>query len=68
LAGAAIIVSIALIELVFKKGILRKLYYFLVVQYSYILAWFEFLTGRYKVTWEKTDSSRDLKNVMDKVK
>lgn len=68
LAGAAIIVSIALIELVFKKALLRKLHYFLVVQYSYILAWFEFLTGRYKVTWEKTDSSRDLKNVMDKVK
>jgi biofilm PGA synthesis N-glycosyltransferase PgaC len=68
LAGAAIIVSIALIELIFKKALHRKLYYFFIVQYSYILAWFEFLTGRYKVTWEKTDSSRDLKNVIDRVK
>lgn len=68
LAAALIIISVALIEVIFKKGFLRKLYYFLIVQYSYILAWIEFLTGKYKVTWEKTDSSRDLKNVMEKVK
>jgi len=62
------VVLITVLEVIFKKGLIRKLYYFLVVQYSYILAWIEFLTGKYKVTWEKTDSSRDLKNVMDKVK
>lgn len=65
---AVILALIGVIEVVFRKGFLRKLYYFFLVQYSYILAWIEFLTGRYKVTWEKTDSSRNLKNVMDKIK
>jgi hypothetical protein len=65
---AVILALIGVIEVVFRKGFLRKLYYFFLVQYSYILAWIEFLTVRYKVTWEKTDSSRDLKNVMDKIK
>jgi cellulose synthase/poly-beta-1,6-N-acetylglucosamine synthase-like glycosyltransferase len=68
ISAAVILALIAVIEVVFRKGFLRKLYYFFLVQYSYILAWIEFLTGRYKVTWEKTDSSRDLKNVMDKIK
>lgn len=68
ISAVAVLALIAVIEVVFRKGILRKLYYFLLVQYSYVLAWIEFLTGRYKVTWEKTESSRDLKNVMDKVK
>lgn len=68
ISAVVIVALIAVIEAVFRKGFLRKLYYFLLVQYSYILAWIEFLTGRYKVTWEKTDSSRDLKNVMDKMK
>ena len=68
ICAIVILALIGVIEVVFRKGFLRKLYYFLLVQYSYILAWIEFLTGRYKVTWEKTDSSRDLKNVMDKIK
>lgn len=68
ISAAVILALIAVIEVVFRKGLLRKLYYFFLVQYSYILAWIEFLTGRYKVTWEKTDSSRDLKKVMDRVK
>lgn len=68
LAVVLILALTAVIEVVFRRGFLRKVYYFLLVQYSYILAWIEFLTGRYKVTWEKTDSSRDLKNVMDKMK
>lgn len=67
-SAAFILALIAVIEAVFRKGFLRKLYYFFLVQYSYILAWIEFLTGRYKVTWDKTESSRDLKNVIDKLK
>ncbi|MEW6145837.1 MAG: glycosyltransferase [Thermodesulfobacteriota bacterium] len=68
ISAVVILALIGVIEVVFRKGFLRKLYYFLLVQYSYILAWIEFITGRYKVTWDKTDSSRNLKNVMDKVK
>jgi cellulose synthase/poly-beta-1,6-N-acetylglucosamine synthase-like glycosyltransferase len=68
ICAVVILALIGVIEVVFRKGFLRKLYYFFLVQYSYVLAWIEFLTGRYKVTWEKTDSSRDLKNVMDRMK
>ena len=70
-AGLIILISaiaVLISEIIFKKRLLRYVYYFIMVQYSYILAWYEFLTGRYKVTWEKTDSSRDLKNVINKVK
>ncbi|MFI5324178.1 MAG: glycosyltransferase, partial [Thermodesulfobacteriota bacterium] len=66
---AAVVVTVFIITgIVFKKGLIRNLYYFLVLQHSYVLAWIEFITGKYKVTWEKTESSRDLKNVMDRMK
>lgn len=66
---AAVVVTVFLITgIVFKKSLIQNLYYFLVLQYSYVLAWIEFFTGKYKVTWEKTESSRDLKNVIGRIK
>ena len=68
ITAAVVVVASLITSLVFKKSLIRNLYYFLVLQYSYILAWIEFITGKYKVTWEKTESSRDLKNVMGRIK
>lgn len=63
-----IFILLLIMDLILKIGFVSKFYYFMIVQYSYLLAWIDFITGKYKVTWEKTESSRDLSGIKDKLK
>jgi len=53
-----------LVCLIFISKLFHLVKYFLVLQYTFLIAWVRYVQNKYTVTWEKIDSSRTIKEII----